>query len=83
MERYWLKIRKIGKIPFIIGGALLFVLLIVLFSTILRIIMTKDFNPSLIFSVDSLGPYIGGLLGGLMFSTSQWYLEELKTKEKK
>jgi len=45
--------------------------------------MTKDFNPSLIFSVDSLGLYIGGLLGGLMFSTSQWYLEELKTKDKK
>jgi len=81
MDKYWGKIRKIGKRTFIIVVAILFDLLIVLFSAIVQIILKFDFSPKYLTSDISMGILIGGIIGGLVFSTSQWAINEIKYKK--
>jgi len=81
MDKYWGKIRKTGKKTFIIVVAILFDLLIVLFSAIAQMILKFDFSPKYLTSDISMGFLIGGIIGGLVFSTSQWTINELKYKK--
>jgi uncharacterized integral membrane protein len=81
MDKCWAKIRKIGKKTFIIVVAILFDLLIVLFSAITQMVLKFDFSPKYLTSDISIGLLIGGIIGGFVFSTSQWMINELKYRK--
>jgi MFS family permease len=53
-------------------------LLIVLISSIVRMIIDNNYNLSILYSSSSIGMLTGGLLGGLLISFTQWELNEHK-----
>jgi MFS family permease len=81
MKKNWFKIRKIGKRNFIILSSLLLGLLAAAFSSIVHMVIDNHYDFSLFYSGGSLGMFVGGTLGGLLFSYSQWEINENKFKK--
>jgi hypothetical protein len=81
MRKTWIKIRKIGKRNFIISLSLLLGLLMAGFSSIVHMVIDNHYDFSLFYSGGSLGMFVGGTLGGLLFSYSQWEINENKFKK--
>jgi len=81
MRKSWIKIRKIGKRNFIITLSLLLGLLTAGFSSIVHMAIDNHYDFSLFYSGGSLGMFVGGTLGGLLFTYSQWEINENKFKK--
>jgi hypothetical protein len=81
MRKSWIKIRKIGKRNFIITLSLLLGLLTAGFSAIVHMVIDNHYDFSLFYSGGSLGMFVGGTLGWLLFSYSQWEINENKFKK--
>ena len=79
MEKYWLRIIKLGKTKFILLHALLFGLGIFLFGTLFRMLVDSNFSLSRFYSPEALGMLTGGLIGGLIFGVFMWYVHKNKT----
>ncbi|MDY0281212.1 MAG: hypothetical protein RBR35_11710 [Salinivirgaceae bacterium] len=80
MGKYWLKIRKLGKIKFILLYTFLFGVLFSLLSSLMLMIIDSDFSLSRLYSPAALGMLVGAFLGGLLFGVSLWYSKEKKMK---
>lgn len=76
MKKSWSKIRKIGKRRFIILYALLLGLSMAIFSIVIKMLIDNHYDLSLFYSSAFFGMFIGGTIGGFLFSYSQWELNE-------
>jgi hypothetical protein len=81
MRKSWIKIRKIGKRNFIITLSSLLGLSMAGFSSIVHMVIDNHYDYSLFYSSGSLGMLVGGTLGELLFSYSQWEINEKKFKK--
>jgi len=81
MDKYWPRIRNLGKTKFIIIYAILLGLFMSLFSTLVSMLIDYDFDSSRFISSSAFGMFIGGFLGGLLSGVAQWY--HFKNKDKR
>ncbi len=72
MKKHWGKIRKIGKTGFIIIFSLFLGFLMAGFSSFIKMIIDNHYGFCYLYSSGFFGMLIGGTLGGLIFSYSQW-----------